>query len=93
MTINEMMSLMKQVNKRINDLSTIRQSVANTEHRFFGNDERKEVIPEYDVKKVDTKITELQNFLFKADSAIKQSNASTQITIEVDVDSLLAPLE
>jgi len=92
MTINELLVLMKAVNKRINDLSIIRQTVSVTEHRYFGGDERKESIPEYDVKAVDKKITELQLFLFKADSAIKQSNAVTSVEVEVDVDSLLAPL-
>ena len=53
----------------------------------------KTIEPQYDVKIVDKKIVELQNFLYKADSKIKQSNAITTIDMDVGVDSLLEPLQ
>jgi hypothetical protein len=63
------------------------------ERRFFGSEETTQKEPQYDVKELDKKIIQLQNFLFKADSAIKQSNAKTEINLKVDVDSLLEPLK
>jgi hypothetical protein len=57
------------------------------------SNENKVVEPQYDVKAVDKKIVELELFLFKADAAVKQANATTQINIEANVDMLLAPLQ
>jgi len=86
------MILMKQVRSRIGDLRSIRQSSANRTTQYYGETNRNEVVPEYDVKAVDRKVTELETWLFKADSAIKQSNAKTEVSLAVDVDKLLEPL-
>jgi hypothetical protein len=96
LTINQLLVLMKEVRSRVNDLRAIRSSSAVIERNFYGIGERetrKETEPQYNVKAVDKKITSLENWLFKADSAIKQANAVTRVDVEVDVDSLLAPLE
>ncbi len=90
-TVNTLMILMKQVRSRINDLRSIRQSSANRTVQYYGEN-RTENSPEYNVKLVDKKITELETWLFKADAAIKQSNAKTEVSLEVDVDKLLEPL-
>jgi len=92
-TINELLVCMSIVRKRINDLSEIRKEVSKKERRFFGNEETSVIEPQYDVKAVDKKITDLQNFLYEADSKIKQSNAKTKVDIEVDVKVLLEPIK
>jgi len=92
MTVNELMVFMKAVRQRIYELSALR-SQTSTRESIYSGDITKVIEPQYDVKVVDKKITELQNFLFKADSKIKQSNAVTTIDIDVDVDSLLEPLQ
>jgi hypothetical protein len=51
------------------------------------------VEPAYDVKKVDQKIAMLRQWLYRADSAVKQSNAVTQVEVKGDVDLLLSPIE
>jgi len=90
MTINELLSLMKIVRERLQDLKGLRSQISTKE--FYMSAE-KIVEPQYEVKAVDKKITELQNFLFDADSMIKQSNAVTNIDCGFDIGMLLAPLE
>ena len=95
LTVNQLLVLMKEVRSRCNDLRSIRSSCTTRERTYFGlnQENRKEVEPQYDVKAVDKKVTSLENWLFKADAAIKQSNAMTVVDVEVDVDDLLKPLE
>jgi len=90
-TINEILSLQKAVRERLNSLKGLRDKVS-TKDIWMG--EREKVVePQYNVKDVDVRITELETWLFKADSAVKQSNAVTQIELEADVSVLLRPLE
>ncbi len=90
-TVNELLVVMKAVRERITDLKKLREDVSKKE-RFYGAAE-KTVEPQYDVKKVDIKITTLQNWLYVADAKIKTSNALTMIDIDVDMNQLLQPLE
>ena len=90
LTINEAMVLAKAVRGRYSELSHLRSSVS-TKETWFG-DKNKVVEPEYNVKDVDKKCVELENFLLVVDSKIKQSNAVTTIDVDFDVKVLLAPL-
>lgn len=92
MTVNELMVLMKAVRGRMGQLQALQTSVAKKE-TFFDRGENKVVEPQYDVKELDRKIVEMQNFLYFADAKIKQSNAITSVEVEVNVDSLLSPLK
>ena len=93
MTVNQILVLMKEVRIRVNDLRELRSQVSTKTTSYFGERETKEVEPQYDVKALDKKITELETWLFKADAAIKQSNAATQVDVEANVDELLKPIE
>ena len=94
MTINEALSLITIVKKRVSELQTLRSDVATTKTSSYFEPKKEEKIePNYDIKAVDKKIVELETFLFKADSRIKQSNANTQIEIAGEVDKLLEPLQ
>lgn len=90
MTINEALSLAKVVRERVGSLRKMREQVSVKEHYFSSTE--KQVDPTYDVRAVDAKITELELFLFQIDSKIKQSNATTQIDVQADPATLLAPL-
>ena len=90
MTINELLVLIKAIRERLSGLKTLRSQVAS-KTTWYGDTQKSEE-PQYDVKAVDRKITGLETWLFKADAAIKQSNAKTEITIDAKVDELLAPL-
>lgn len=86
MTVNELLVVVKIVRERLNDLKLLRTEVAN-EKRFYGDAERV-VEHKYEVVKVDKKITELQNFLMKADRAV----AVTEVAFIVNAEQLLEPL-
>lgn len=90
-TVNELLVIMKAIRERITDLKKLREDVSKKE-RYYGATE-KTTEPQYDVKKVDVKIVELQNWLYEADAKIKASNAVTQIEIQVSLKELLKPLE
>jgi hypothetical protein len=93
-TVNEVMALMKAVRERVSALKALRTQTAVRERWSIGTENERTVEPQYDVKKVDKKVMELENFLYKADAAVKQSNAHTKCPLEgVDPDALLAPLE
>lgn len=84
---NEALALMKAIRDRLHELKTLRDKIYTTDKWL--REPQKIIKPQYDIKFVDKKIVELENFLFKADSKIKQSNAVTQIDIGADVDKLL----
>ena len=91
MTINEALSFTKILRARKAELVALWMQ-CSTKTSYFGEREKIEE-PQYDVKKMDRKIIEMDNALFKIDSAIKQTNADTQLKIEINVDALLSPLE
>ena len=91
MTVNELMVVVKIIKERVSDLKTLREKTS-VQERYYTQTE-KVIEPQYDVRVLDRRVTELQNFLIKADSAIKQSNALTNVDFTVDVDALLKPLE
>ena len=98
MTINEAMALQRAVQTRLRDLKGLRlEVVAKRDKTYIYGEQRQQVEkiePQYDVKAVDKKITELEMFLYKLDAGIKQANAKTEIEgIDIDVDKLLEPLQ
>ena len=68
-------------------------SVGKETNWYGERDKTEKIEPQYDVKTVDAKIVEIEVFLYKIDAAIKQSNAATQLDMEANLESLLAPLQ
>ena len=94
MTINQLLVLMKEIRSRVGDLRGLRSQTATKTTSYFGDRETKEIEPQYDVKALDKKITFLENWLFTADAAIKQTNATTEVQgVVTDVAKLVEPLE
>lgn len=93
LTINELLVLMKVVRERLCELRSLKNQVAMKTRYIDINSKERIEEPQYDIKVVDRKVVQLENWLFKADSAIKQSNAVTKIDIVADIDDLLAPLQ
>ena len=92
MTVNEVLVLMRAIRDRVSGLEKLRSQVAVKERWYSSAEVNKQNEPQYDVKDVDRKITTLQAWLFKADAAVKQANATTQVSVEANVEDLLAPL-
>lgn len=96
LTINSALALSDTVKARISELRMLRSEVSvkrTTKNTYENRIDESVEEPQFDVKKVDVKITELENFMFSLTSAIKTANAKTEVGIEVDVDKLLAPIE
>jgi hypothetical protein len=91
LTINEVLVLEKAIRERLNELKALRSEVSS-KTTYFGH-ESKAIEPQYDVKAVDKKMTDLEKFLLKANAAIKKSNAITSIEIEYDTEKLLDPIQ
>ena len=93
-TVNLLLCQQKIARERLNELKQLRNQVATTTRSYF-QETKMETEQLYDVRKVDKQIIMLEKFLFLSDSAIKQSNAITQVEIPVEwsVDQLLAPIE
>ena len=92
MTVNEVLVLIRAVRDRVSGLEKLRSQVAVKERWYSAAEVNKQNEPQYDVKDVDAKIAKLQTWLFRADSAVKQANATTQVSVEANVEDLLAPL-
>lgn len=93
LTINESMVLAKAIRGRYAELSSMRSANSNRETYYATANEPKRVVePTYDVKDIDRRCVELENFLLQVESKIKQSNAMTVIEVDADVKLLLAPL-
>lgn len=100
MTINEAMVMQRAIRERVADLRSVRNTNLTSTRRWdlFDNGkekERIEITAHYDPKVVDAKITELELFLFKIDTAIKRANAKAEVVgiSEADVNKLLEPIK
>ena len=94
-TVNALLELIGEVSRRVSDLRTIRGSLVTSRKETYGvgeNVRTTETENQYDAKAVDLKITQLETWLYKAKAAIKQSNANTNLSVDGEVDTLLAPL-
>jgi hypothetical protein len=95
-SVNEWMVIKKELAERKSDLKALRgQSAIKTRQIRRYGDEITEDINEvqYNTKELDRRITEIQNVEMSIESAIKQSNALTQLNINADVEKLLSPME
>ena len=90
MTINEALTLMKAVRKRIGSLEALRESVSNKTTYYSAQE--KTVEPQYDVKTVDKKIMELEEILFSLDNSIKKANAVTEVDFDVESKTIFESL-
>ena len=90
MTINEALTLIKAIRKRISSLETLRESVSNKTTYFSAQE--KLVEPQDDVKGVDKKIMELEQIMFSLDIAIKKQNVIAEIDFSYETETILESL-
>ena len=89
MTVSYLLSMEKSLKGRLSQLKELRSDVAT---RDIWGDKDKIKEPQYDVKKVDAMITNINKALFELDQKIKESNARTKIKVDVDYDSLMSEI-
>lgn len=90
-SVNEWLSLESALKRRLSSLQGMRNTASNRIHHY-GEENRVEE-PTYDVKKVDAMCVELENALFLISSSIKQSNAVTTVSLDIDYANLMRPIE
>ncbi len=91
MTINEALSLMREVKSRIRSLESLRDRVSVTE-RFYTSTEKSKT-PEYKVQQVDAMLVRLNELHFEMDHAIKSSNARTELDSDFDTTVIFESLK
>jgi hypothetical protein len=80
----------KNLRQRLQELEQLKGQVARRT-RYMGSDQIDE--PMYDVKKVDRMCADITKSLFKINQAVKESNASVRLEIDINYDKLLEPIE
>ena len=91
-SINAWLSMKNSLQARLAEVKSMK-SEASTRRisRYDGKEEITE--PTYDIKVIDKKCAQLTTALFKIDRAIKETNASTKVELDVDYDALVSPIE
>lgn len=92
MTISEALGWKKTLQQRHAELVRLRDQNSSTRIMHYGEN-REEVKPEYDVKKLDRRITLLAREVRLCDEAIKKANAATVLEGFERRDEVLGELE
>jgi hypothetical protein len=88
-TINLLLAMEKSLRERLSQLNELKTQSART--TYYGDDRKEE--PTYDIKKVDKKVTRINKALFEINHKIKESNAKTTVSVDVNYDDLVSELE
>jgi len=92
-SINALLSMQKSLVQRRQQLEEVKNNTTSRSiHRDINGTEQINE-PTYDIKKVDKKIVRINNALFRIDQMIKQSNAVTEIDVDINYDDLSSELE
>ena len=90
-TLSTWLVMEKSLRQRQAELETLRGQVARRTRYGGGTEQIDE--PLYDVKKVDKMCSDITRALFKINQAIKESNATVKLDIDVDYDDLTKSIE
>jgi hypothetical protein len=90
-TISSFLSMQNALNTRRSQLVDLKNSCTSRTTTFYG-DQKNVQEPTYDIKNVDKKIIDINKALFKIDQKIKESNAKTSISIDMDFDNLMSEI-
>jgi hypothetical protein len=91
-SINAWLSMKNSLQSRKDELKDMKGN-ASTHHisRHDGHEEITE--PTYDIKQIDIKMSRITKALFDIDQGIKEKNAEIKMELNIDYDSLVAPIE
>lgn len=82
----------KSLQQRLNYLRGLASKVSERQIFYGERDKQKVVEPTYDIKLVDKKVSEIEMALLKIDTAIKKSNAITEVEISINFPELCSSL-
>lgn len=91
MTVSESLQLVKAIKQRASSLEKLRDQVSVKETYYSATNKISE--PLYDVKEVDNKLVSLNQILFTLESAIKQSNAVTNLSVNISTNDVFEALK
>jgi hypothetical protein len=90
MTVSKLLEMQKAFKDRRKQLEELlKEASCETSWR---DSSQKEKRPLYSPIKVDEKLTKINNALFEIASEIKQANARTIITVQVNFEDLMSPI-
>jgi len=92
MTINESLAFLDEIKGRVGQLSSLRSEVSTEKTQWYGDQSKQTTTPRYDVIALDSKIVELQNWIYQIKARIKALNATTELGLSIPVEKLLSPL-
>jgi hypothetical protein len=87
-SVNYLLAVEKSLRERLAQLTDLRNQVSK---RSVYDTHKEE--PLYDVKNVDKKITKINKALFELNHKIKDSNAKTQVDVDLDYEILVSELD
>ena len=91
-SINGWLSMKNSLQARLAEVKEMKGNAsATTITRYDGKEI--ETKPAYDIKVIDRKCSQLTTALFMIDRGIKDANAKNQLELDVNYDSLVAPID
>ena len=91
-SVNSFLVREKQLKARLADLNQLKQQATSRTRYYTEAVETRRDEPTYDIKQLDKMAIDIQNALFAIENAIKESNAVTKITVDVNVEDLMKPI-
>ena len=92
-TVNGLLSMQKHLTTRRHQLDELKNNSSKRTRWMMMDSKEKIEEPLYDLKKVDTKLVRINQALFQIDQKIKESNAVTKVSIDIDFDKLMSEIE
>lgn len=91
-SVNGWLSMKNSLQSRLEEVKSMKSSsMASTVSRYDGKEV--ETKPVYNVKDIDRKFSQITTALFNIDRGIKDANARNELELNIDYDSLVAPIE
>jgi hypothetical protein len=88
-SVNRLLAMEKSLRERLAQLNELKN---DAKREFHWMKEDKTEKPTYDIKQVDKKIVQINKALFEINHRIKESNARTELEVDVDYDSLVSEI-
>lgn len=89
-TVNRVLEMQKALKERRNQLEKL--VIENSkETRWYGQAEKTET-PLYNAADLDARVVQINNALFEISAVLKESNATTKVTVDVDFVAMMSPI-
>lgn len=92
-TVNGLLAMEKSLRSRQQQLNSLANQSGSTTVWGMGTEQEKREEPLYDIKTIDKKVVQIDKALFMIDQKVKESNAKTNVEIDVDYDELVSEIE